>query len=140
MGRFRLCKVQHSILESAERWLEERRDCIFLERLKDSDREGAGIDHVVAVDANKCIFLDCMEELALKLQSGVLAACVGDGNDLDEVAEIRRLEVQKSGKGKSDRRKSRPNHREEKKEELDHGVRKFVFGRKNGAIECEDKE
>ena len=140
MGRFRLCKVQHSILVSTQTWLEERREGVSLVRLKGSDSQGAGIDHIVTVDANRSIVLDCVEELALRLQPGVLAACVGDQNDLDEVAEIRRLEVQKSGKGKNNRRKSRPKRREEKKNELEHGVRKVGIRRKKRAIECEDEE
>ena len=140
LGRFRLCKVQHSMLKSTEKWLEESGEGVFLVRLKGSDSEGAGVDNVVAVDANRSIVLDCVEKLVLRLQPGVLAACVGDGKHLDEVAEVRRLEVQKSGKGKNNRRKSRPKRREEKKKEVGHVVRKAVCRRKKRAIECEDEE
>lgn len=84
---------QSPVLESREKWLEGWKERIFIVCLKGSDRDGAGIDHVLVVYANKSVFLDCVEQVTLKLRLCVLAACLGDGNSIDEVAEIRRLEV-----------------------------------------------
>lgn len=95
---------------------------------------------MLVIDANNSVVLDYVEEVALEVRPGVLAACPGDGNIIGEVTEVRTLELQKTGKRKNNRRKARPKRRKEKKKNTYHVLQKAGFRRKRRTIKYDDEE
>lgn len=55
------------VLKRKETWLEIREEDIFLVRLQGSEKYCVWMEHVVVVDANRAVVLDCVEEVALRL-------------------------------------------------------------------------
>ena len=97
-------------------------DSVFVVRLIGKDEKGGTVDHCVAIDAKCGLVIDGYENNALHARDGVLEHCVGDGFNLVEVEEVRRLVQQEKRKGKKKRKKdphSRKREREDRRKKRD---------------------
>ena len=92
---------------------------VFLVRLVGESASGGKVDHCVTVEATRDLVLDCVEENSMRARDGVLAMCLGDGVEITEVREIRKLVRQHertTGKRRKKRNfRARVRVREEKK-------------------------
>ena len=88
-------------------WLMAQSSGVFLLRLVRKGSRRETIDHTVAIDAAKKLIYDPVEPFALKFRHGALTVCLGDGVQLEEIAEIRQIFRQSvSNRGTSKRRKT----------------------------------
>ena len=106
LGRCRLNKCDVSILEGHSKWMGDRVAGVLMIRIVAVGALGERLDHVVVLDAMKGHVLDPVERFALANRPGVLGACLGQGSDSFEVAQVRELHLQPVGKGKKNRKKS----------------------------------
>ena len=97
-------------------------DSVYVVRLIGKDGKDGTVDHCEAIDAKCGLVIDCCEENALHARDGVLEHCVGDGFNLVEVEEIRRMVQQEKRKGKKKWKKdphSRKREREDRRKKRD---------------------
>lgn len=80
-------------------WMNDTKEGVFLVRFMGTDAMDVTIDHVVMLDANDGLVIDLVESSELKKRRDVFSACLGDIPESFDVGEIRRINIQPSGKG-----------------------------------------
>ena len=75
-------------------------------RLSGEDKTGSLIDQCVALDADCRLVMDSCEMHFMRLNTGVLQTCLGDGVMFQRVDELRCVRVQNKAKDKHERRRN----------------------------------
>ena len=81
-------------------------EAVYLVMLIGLDSDGGKVDHCLVLDTFRETVLDPCETKPLRARGHVLEYCVGDGFELQEVLEVRKMVKQPQRKGKKRKRRN----------------------------------
>jgi len=104
MTRYTFSNVKLLKGSQAHAWTMQQEEGNFLVRIQDLNYFGSTVDHVVTFDAKYRLVFDSIDDLALRMDDGVLKVCVGDDFFFDRILELKMLKTQQAATGKRKRK------------------------------------